>query len=120
MPKDRTKRLKPSILAADRESLAALTNISGYAPVNPAYALTALNTLRTELDTTLDAEAQAAAAAAVARDSATAKEWAFHEAIIGMRDQVVAQFGRDSDEAQTIGRKKESERKAPTRSSTKG
>jgi hypothetical protein len=119
MPKDRTKRLKPSILVADRESLAALTNISNYTPANTNYALPALNTLRADLDSAQGAETQAAAAAAAARDSATAKEWAFHEAIIGMRDQVVAQFGRDSDEAQTVGRKKESERKAPTRSSKK-
>jgi hypothetical protein len=118
MPKDRTRRLKPSVLAADRESLTALANISNYNPSNPAYAVTALNTLRTDLDSAQAAETQALAAAATARDSATAREWAFHDAIVGMRDQVVAQFGRDSDQAQTVGRKKESERKAPVRSST--
>lgn len=119
MPKDRNKRLKPSVLAADRESLTALTNISNYAPANPAYTLAALNTLQTEMLSTQAAETQAVAAAAAARDNANAKEWAFHEAIIAMKDQVVAQFGRDSDQAQTVGRKKESERKAPTRSSKK-
>lgn len=119
MPKDRNKRLKPSVLAADRESLAALTNITNYNPANPAYAVPALNTLQEQMLTTQATEAQAAAAAAVARDNANAGEWAFHEAIIGMRDQVVAQFGRDSDQAQTVGRKKESERKPPTRPSTK-
>ncbi len=117
MPKDRTKRLKPAIIVADRESLTALTNVSNYAPANAAYTLAALNTLQTEMLTTQAAETQAAAAAATARDNANAKEWAFHEAIIAMKDQVVAQFGRDSDQAQTVGRKKESERKAPTRSS---
>ena len=119
MPKDTTKRLKPSILIADRNSLTALANITNYAPVNPAFAVAALNALQTELIAAQAAETQAAAAAAAARDNANAKEWAFHEAIIGMRDQVVAQFGRDSDQAQTIGRKKESERKAPSRSSKK-
>ena len=97
MPKDTTKRLKPSILVADRDSLTALANIPNYAPANPAYAAAALNTLQTELLAAQAAETQAAAAAAVARDNANAKEWAFHQAIIGMRDQVVAQFGRDSD-----------------------
>lgn len=119
MPKDTTKRLKPSVLVADRDSLTALANIPNYAPANPASAAAALNTLQTELLAAQAAETQAAAAAAVARDTANAKEWAFHEAIIGMRDQVVAQFGRDSDQAQTVGRKKESERKAPKRSSKK-
>lgn len=120
MPKDRSKRLKPSILVADRESLTALANIPNYAPANPAFAVAALNTLQTEMLSTQATETQAAAAAAAARDAANAKEWAFHDAIIGMRDQVVAQFGRDSDQAQTVGRKKESERKPPKRSSKKG
>ena len=115
MPKDRNKRLKPSILVADRESLTALANVANYAPPNPAFAISALNTLQTDMLSAQAVETQAIAAAAVARDNANAKEWAFHEAIIGMRDQVVAQFGRDSDQAQTVGRKKESERKAPTR-----
>jgi hypothetical protein len=119
MPKDRTRRLKPSILDTDRESLTALANVSAYSPANPAYSVAALTALQTEMLSTQATETQAVAAAAVARDSATAKEWAFHEAIIAMKDQVVAQFGRDSDQAQTVGRKKESERKAPQRSSKK-
>ncbi len=119
MPKDRNKRLKPSILIADRESFTALTNISNYAPANPAYTAAALNTLQSEMLAAQAAETQAVAAAETARDTANAKEWAFHEAVIAMKDQVVAQFGRDSDQVQVVGRKKESERKAPTRSSKK-
>jgi hypothetical protein len=119
MPKDRTKRLRPAVLATDRESLTALANITNYAPANPAYAMATLNALQTEMLAAQAAETQAIAAAEAARDAANAKEWAFHEAIVAMKDQVVAQFGRDSDQAQTVGRKKESERKAPTRSSKK-
>jgi hypothetical protein len=119
MPKDKTRRLKPATLVTDRESVTALANVPNYAPANPAFSVAALNALQTELLAAQATETQAAAAAAVARDNATAKEWAFHEAVIGMRDQVVAQFGRDSDQAQTVGRKKESERKAPKRSSKK-
>ena len=119
MAKDETKRLRPAALTADRDSLTALQQVSGYAPANQTYTLAALNTLRASLDAAQAAETHAAAAAAAARDDATAQEWAFHNAVIGMRDQVVAQFGRDSNEAQTVGRKKESERKAPTRASKK-
>jgi hypothetical protein len=120
MAKDETKRLKPSVLTADRDSLTALQQVNGYAPANQSYTLAALNTLRTSLDAAQAAETQAATAAAAARDDATAQEWAFHNAVIGLRDQVVAQFGRDSNEAQTIGRKKESERRSPGRASKKG
>jgi hypothetical protein len=116
MPKDRNKRLRPAVLATDRDSLTALANITNYAPANPAYTVPALNTLQSEMLSTQAIETQAAAAAETARDNANAKEWAFHEAIVAMKDQVVAQFGRDSDQAQTVGRKKESERKAPKRS----
>jgi hypothetical protein len=44
-----------------------------------------------------------------------AREWAYHNKIVGMRDSVAAQFGRDSDEVQAVGRKRESERKTPGR-----
>ncbi len=61
------------------------------------------------------AEAQAAAALAAARDNAVAAEWEFHNLMLGAKDRVIAQFGRDSNEVQAIGLKKASERKAPTR-----
>ena len=48
-----------------------------------------------------------------------AAEWAFHNKLLEVDDQVVAQYGRDSNEAQAVGRKKESERKSPRRTSKK-
>ena len=35
--------------------------------------------------------------------------------MLGVKDQVTAQFGRDSNEVQALGLKKVSERKAPRR-----
>ncbi len=61
------------------------------------------------------AETQAEAALKAARDAANAKEWAFHNAILGAKKQVIAQFGVDADEVQAIGLKKKSEYKSPTR-----
>jgi hypothetical protein len=119
MAKNETIRIRPAVLEADRASLAALQAVTGYAPSNPSLSAAALNTLKTELDAAKAAEAHAEALAAAARDDANAKEWAFHNAIIGMKDQVMAQFGRDSNEAQSVGRKKGSERKPPTKASKK-
>jgi hypothetical protein len=48
-----------------------------------------------------------------ARDEATAAEWAFHNAMLGGKDQVKAQFGVDSNELQAVGLKKKSEYKSP-------
>src|SRR5216684_96729 len=115
MAKNQTTRLKPSLIQADRDSLSALQATAGYAPANPAYALTAITTAQTALNSAQQTEVQANAAAAAARDDAVAREWAFHNLILGAKDQVLAQFGRDSNEAQSIGLKKKSEYKARTR-----
>jgi len=45
-----------------------------------------------------DAEAQAQAAPDSARDDATAAEWAFHNKVLGAKDQVKAQFGDNSND----------------------
>ena len=66
------------------------------------------------------AAVQAEAAAAAARDEAVAESWNFHNTILGVKDQVRAQFGPDSAELQSLGLKRKSEYKAPTRKTIKG
>lgn len=116
MAKDETKRIKPQVLVTDEESLAALKSFTDYDPANSEYSMPALDVARTAMDAARTREAQAEAAAAAARDDAVAAEWTFHNLTIGMRDQVIAQYGRNSNQAQMVGRKKSSERKAPSRS----
>ena len=48
-------------------------------------------------------------------DEAVAADWAFHNAVLGAADQVVAQFGKDSNEIQALGYKKKSEYKSPSK-----
>ena len=115
MAKDETKRIKPHILAFDGESLAALKSIANYTPSNSAFATVAMEAAKVAMDTAQTREAQALAAAATARDEAVRAEWNFHNLTLGMRDQVIAQYGRESNEAQAVGRKKPSERRAPRR-----
>ncbi|MFL6229355.1 MAG: hypothetical protein ACJ741_11310 [Pyrinomonadaceae bacterium] len=109
MPNNPTRRITPATLQADKDSFDALKGISAYAPANPAYTVAAIATLRNKLDTSQEAETQALAAAAAARDEATAAEWDYHNAIIGAKEQVIAQFGKDSNEVQSVGLKKKSE-----------
>ena len=59
----------------------------------------------------LRARAELAAALDEERDSGVA----FHDIAIGMRDEVMVQYGASSDEYASVGRKKKSERKRPTR-----
>jgi hypothetical protein len=119
MAKNETRRLKPAQIQLDIESYDALVNIDRYAPANPAYSETNATASRTGMGTSQQEETQAVATAAAKRDDAVAKEWAFHNLILGARDQVIAQFGRDSNEAQAVGLKKKSEYKTRTKKTPK-
>ena len=110
-----TKPIAPSILAADRDSLAALADIPMYAPANQAYTEEALKALQTDADNKAASSAQADATAKAKRDDAVASAWAFHNGVVGMRDSVGVQFGKNSNEFQRVGRKKTTEYKKPTR-----
>ena len=109
MAKDETKRLRPAILQSDRDTLAAIGGITGYAPANAAFTLSKLQTSGSAMDAAQETETQAAGQADAARDDATAAEWDFHNAILGAKDQVRAQFGADSNEWQSLGLVKKSE-----------
>lgn len=115
MAKNQTKRLSPAQIQLDIESYDALVNIDKYAPANPAYSKENATSGRTGMGTSQQKETQSAATLAADRDDATADEWKFHNIMLGVKDQVVAQFGRDSNEAQAIGLKKKSEYKTRTK-----
>lgn len=115
---DKTRRLNPTILARDLDAFAALQAIVGYTPANPAFTVAnGLNAKTLELNTQAS-EAQAIAAQLAARDIAVAAEWAFHDFMLGAKDQVKAQFGSSSNELQGLGLKKKSEYDKPTKKPT--
>jgi hypothetical protein len=115
-----TNRIKPALIDADEESFAALKAIADYAPANSAYTLAAIEQAHEGMRAARVQETQTEAAYKAARDNAASSEWNFHNLILGSKDQVTAQFGRDSNEVQAVGRKKSSERRAPQRKSSKG
>ena len=117
MAKNEHKRLAPGKLEADENGFNALTSIKGYSPINPSYTLDAVTSIHRELRNLRKAATQAAAAAATARDSAVAKEWEFHNLMLGVKEQVIAQFGKDSNEVQMLGLKKKSDYRPPRRKS---
>jgi len=103
------------VLSADRKAFAALQGIEDYAPANQAYTTETIKAARDRMDDLQREAIQAEAAAAAKRDAATAGEWEFHNAMLGAKMQVTAQFGPDSDEVQALGLKKKSEYKTRTR-----
>lgn len=119
MGKNETKRLNPSVLAEDLEIFANLKGMQGYAPANSAYTVAAITIINTNRAAAGDTEVQTTAAAETARDNHVGLQWDFHNAMLGAKNQVVAQFGPDSNEAQAMKLKKKSEYKNPTRKSGK-
>jgi hypothetical protein len=110
---NKTRKLSPSIKQEDLDTLAALKKITNYTPANVNYTLVKVQTAQTSMSAAQDIEVQAQAAADTARDDATTAEWAFHDVILGVKEQVRAQFGADSNELQAIGLKKKSEKAKP-------
>jgi hypothetical protein len=110
-----SNRLRPGQVTDDESAFAALQAIAGYAPANQAYTLALITAAHGALQSAWTAETQAEAALATARDNAVEKERQFHNLMLGAKDQVTAQFGRDSNEVQALGLKKTSERKSPKR-----
>ena len=108
-------RLKPVQLQADLDALIALNGFAVYTPANTDYAKTAVTAKQTAMKTAQDAELAAQVALATARDAAAAAEWEFHNAMLAVKEQVVAQFGKSSDQVQAMGLKKKTEYKMPIR-----
>jgi hypothetical protein len=111
MAKDQSKRIPSNVLAGDVQSFDGLKEIADYNPSNPRYSLEAMTSAETNMRNAQEALTRAEGALAIARDNAVAAEWAFHNLTLGMRDQVTAQYGRNSNEVQLVGLKKPSEYK---------
>ena len=114
MANNETRRIQPSVLSEDEAAYAALQSITNYAPSNPMHASKAVGDAFTAMHDAQTAESQAEAAFKTARDTATAAEWAAHNVMIGVKDQVKAQYGPASNEVQALGLKKKTEYKRRT------
>lgn len=108
-------RLAPTQVQKDRDNLEILKTFTDYQPANPAYSKAQGEAKRTALDAARTAEIQKEAELAGVRDHTDAMERDYHEFMLGVSDQVAAQYGKDSDQYQALGYKKKSEYKRPTR-----
>src|ERR1041385_8352238 len=107
MAKDQTRRNSPQLLQEDKDSHDGIKGIADYDPSNPDFAKDKLQAARDAMETAQAAEVNAEAAAKAARDAANAKEGAFHNAILGAKQQVVAQVHRRL--GRSFGRRPEEE-----------
>ncbi len=111
MAKDQTKRISSKDLNHDISSNDALKSIDGYSPINAQCSVANVKSLYDSMVTARANETQAEAALSTARDKALNAEWSFHNIILASKDQVKAQFGKDSNELHSMGIKKSSEYK---------
>jgi len=109
------QRLSPRLIKDDDEVVASVAAMTGFKAANAAFSLESVRTARMAVGERRDNEAQKKDAADAARDDAVTAEFAYHVKVQGLKDQVIAQVGKESNEAQAVGRKKPSERKSPTR-----
>ena len=115
MAKDEQKRLTSEKLQADLDVLTAVKALTNYTPANPDYTLVKMEGIKTALTTLQADEVVAKNAWEAARDNAVAQEWVFHNAMLEAKTQVEAQYGKNSNEYQSLGLKKKSEYKRPKR-----
>lgn len=119
MAQDQTKPLPAATLAEDEASFNALQQIPGYDPASSDISLAALTALHNEKDTAQVREDQLKASHATAHDERVRLQWEFHNHILRVKDQISAQYGKDSNEAQEVGRKKTTEYKRRSRKPAK-
>jgi len=117
-----TRKLSPTEIAEDRAALKGILGLPDYQSVNPACTVEALlqldETLKaaeTETARLRDLREQANKALLAAEDIETEKGLELHGALRIAKAQVFAQYGPDSRAIESIGWKRSSNRKRPTR-----
>jgi len=115
MAKQQNKPLNARTLKADTDALAAIKKMGDYKSSKAVFALDQLTAAAQGMSTASDTHAQAEADLKTARDGHVSAQWAFHNAMLGARQQVVAQYGDDSEQVAAVGLTKKSERAKPTR-----
>lgn len=105
------RRLSPNRLAEEKANFENLKAIEGYHSQKPEYEVAAIQAVVDVLDEKLAREAVLLAELAEVRDDIAAKGTEFVEKNDGSTVQVAAQFGEDSPQYQSLGRKRKSERR---------
>ena len=115
MSTNRPAPLSPAKLQTDEAAFIALKQMTTYAPANQSYTVLAAQSLADAMTAAHAAEKIASDLLDAKRDASAAAEQASHEAIQGVKDQVIAQYRENSDEVASLGLKKRIEYKRPAR-----
>lgn len=117
MPTQNTnRRLSPQIISQDIDAFNGLGTIPAYKTNRSEATSDSLQAAFQNMINQQQLETEKQAVYRAAADAARRAEWEFHNAVLAMKEVVRGQFGSDSNEAQSVGLKKKSDRKRPTRS----
>lgn len=119
MPTPNTnRRLTPAVINQDVDSHNGFKTIDGYSTKRSNATPEAIQQAYQFMLAQQQIETERLALYRAASDAARLAEWEFHNAVLAMKEVVKGQFGSDSNEAQSVGLKKKSDRKRPTRQKT--
>ncbi|NTU82516.1 MAG: hypothetical protein HGA45_24625 [Chloroflexales bacterium] len=102
-------------MASGRTWVSATQSLPDYQPMNPDYAAAQLLQLQAALAQAEQAEQVAEQALAQARALRAECSHRYHNAVVGARTQVLAQYGLDSHVVALVGLTRKSDRRRPTR-----
>ncbi len=112
---DMNRRLTPALINQDVDAYNGLAAIDSYSTKRANATPEALQQAYQAMLAQQQIETEKLALYRAASDAARLAEWEFHNAVLAMKEVVKGQFGSDSNEAQSVGLKKKSDRKRPTR-----
>ncbi|MEI6179901.1 MAG: hypothetical protein WCP31_04045 [Chloroflexales bacterium] len=107
-------RIPAQTIAVDRTSFLALQSLSDYAPQNAIYSVATIQQREISLAQASQAVIRLREALDQARRVEDELAHAFHEAMLGARQQVIAQYGPDSAAVEIVGLTRKSDYKHPT------
>jgi hypothetical protein len=111
MAKRTTTKVTQRVLQQDQQIAKAVLGLKDYNPANKEFTSQKLQEALKQVEEATAAEQRATEALAAAKERSANLETAFHELVLGVKRQVLAQYGDDSDEITSLGMKKKSERK---------
>jgi hypothetical protein len=111
----RKNRLPPDVIAADRALLLAIQSLSDYQPSNSTYSVANMQQAEASLSQAEQSTVRVEEALDQARDVEQDTAHFLHDIALGVKAQVIAQYGPDSAAVEIIGLTRKSDRKRPTK-----
>ncbi len=115
---DTSKRLKDDVLKQDLAALRGAKNITDYSPARPEASIESLCEAEREVERLRELEIEIKAQQTAVLDQLREAEWKLHEGVKAMKTSVLAQFGKNSNQAEWVGFIKLEDYKKPKRKPT--